>query len=561
MCRIVACLVALSGFGYLSWAQAPQQEFRRLPVSVYRDKMKAGWIGQMVGVSWGAPTEFKWTGKIIPADKMPPWKDNLVNGAFGQDDLYVEMTFLRTLEQYGLDASTRQAGIDFANSEYALWCANRAGRQNLRKGIAPPDSGHPKFSRRSDDIDYQIEADFSGLVAPGLPNAAIALGEKFGRLMNYGDGLYGGQFIGGMYAEAFFESDLARITEAGLRCIPAGSQYAEMVRDMLQWHRQDPGDWERTWDLVNRKYLLNPEYRKYSSGGKGAWCIDAKLNGAYILMGLLYGRGDPDQTIIIATRCGQDSDCNPSNAAGVLFTTIGFADLPDRFKAKLNEENVFSHTAYNFPRLLAACEKVAREAVATAGGRIERDAKGEEIFVIPAGPPKPPPLEQSWEAGPIAEARFTPEEMAQITQPDEATRALKAVAPGWTLTNCGEDMGAPGLLDEFRGKKSILITHPLDRETGCSLSKRVAIPAGKTTTLALTVGHHPQGDWLLVVKANGATVLSKPIGPDTATEGWLDVQVDLSDHAAKEIDLELVNQPTDWAWEAAYWARIALEGL
>ena len=44
--------------------------------------------------------------------------------AFGQDDLYVEMTFLHTLQQYGLDVSIRQAGIDFANSVYPLWHAN-----------------------------------------------------------------------------------------------------------------------------------------------------------------------------------------------------------------------------------------------------------------------------------------------------------------------------------------------------------------------------------------------------------------------------------------------------
>ena len=62
---------------------------------------------------------------------------------------------------------------------------------------------------------------------------AIELGEKFGRLMNYGDGLYGGQFVGGMYAEAFFEDDPVKIVEAGLKCIPAESQYAECIRDVL----------------------------------------------------------------------------------------------------------------------------------------------------------------------------------------------------------------------------------------------------------------------------------------------------------------------------------------
>ncbi len=118
--------------------------FRRLPVREYRDKMKAGWIGQIIGVAWGAPTEGQYR-QIMPPEKMPPFSDELVNKAFGQDDLYVEMTFLRTLEQHGFDVSIRQAGIDFANSGYALWVANAAGRNNLRNGIAPPDSSHPKF--------------------------------------------------------------------------------------------------------------------------------------------------------------------------------------------------------------------------------------------------------------------------------------------------------------------------------------------------------------------------------------------------------------------------------
>ena len=35
-------------------------------------KMKAGWIGQMAGVGWGGPTEFRYKGVIMPEDKMPP---------------------------------------------------------------------------------------------------------------------------------------------------------------------------------------------------------------------------------------------------------------------------------------------------------------------------------------------------------------------------------------------------------------------------------------------------------------------------------------------------------
>ncbi len=540
-------------------AGAPTGEYRRLPVSDYVNRMKAGWIGQMAGVGWGGPTEFKWKGAIIPEDKMPQWRPSMIN-QFNQDDIYVEMTFLRTLELHGFDVSIRQAGIDFANSRYKLWHANKAGRDNLRRGIAPPDSGHPKYNKHADDIDYQIEADFSGLIAPGLPNVVIELGEKFGRLMNYGDGLYGGQFVGAMYAEAFFESDPVKIVEAGLKCVPQGSQFAECIRDVLAWYRQDPEDWQKTWNLVEAKYQKNPAYRR-ASCDKGAFNIDAKINAAYIVMGMLYGKGDLDKTIIISMRCGQDSDCNPSNAAGVIFTTVGFERLPDKFKSALNPEGKFSHTPYNFPALAEVCQKLARQAVTRAGGRIEKDATGRETFLIPVQAPKPSRLEQCWEPGPAADSRFTDEEMRQITEtsvPEGMKRAVEKFAPGWTVSNCGTDM-QPGLRLEALGRENVLVTHPLDANTGCVLSRTASIPAGKKTRLRLTVGHHPGGDWTLIVKADGKETLRKEIGKATAKDGWADVDVDLSQFAGKTVRLDLLNQPSGWSWEAGYWAKIALE--
>ncbi len=530
--------------------------YRKLSVKEYRDKMKGGWIGQIAGVSWGAPTEFKWRDKMIPADQMPGWRPEMINDAFGQDDLYVEMTFLRSMEQYGIDVPIRQAGIDFANSGYPLWCANNAGRTNLRKGIAPPDSGHPKFNKCPNDIDYQIEADYSGLIAPGMPQVAVDLGEKFGRLMNYGDGMYAGQFVGAMYAAAFFENDCVKIIETALQAIPPDSQYAEMVRDLVAWYQADPDHWEATWEKCQEKYRLNPDYQQASNGG-----IDCKINGAYVLMGLLYGKGDPDQTILISCRCGMDSDCNPSSSAGVLFTTMGFRRLPTRFNTGLDEQREFSHTAYNFPRLLDVCEKLTRQFLEQRGGRVERDAQGDEFFVIPITKPVPSQLQLSWAPGPIAESRFTPAEMAQIKYdglPQGIRKAVSEFAPGWQIKDCGEDMN-PGLRGEWQGKKRVLCTHPLDQQTGCVLTRTVAVPAGKKTMLRLVVGHDPQGDFDLIVRAEGEPLLRKPVSPATCTAGhWLEEQIDLSPFAGREIKLELVNQPTGWAYEAAYWAEIAI---
>jgi hypothetical protein len=404
--KILSCLMLSSLFA----AQAQGAgDIRRLPAKEYLDKMKAGWIGQIIGVTWGAPTEGKFK-TIMPAEKVPPFRDDLVNQAFNQDDLYVEMTFLRSLEEYGLDVSIRQAGIDFANAEYQLWVANKAGRSNLRKGIAPPDSSHPSFHKSAGAIDYQIEADYSGLIAPGMPSIVISLGEKFGRLMNYGDGVYAGQFIGALYAEAFFEKDVLKLIDAGLRAIPPKSMYAGMVRDMLAWRRQNPDNWEKTWALVDAKYRQDRNY--YVSP------LDVKLEGAFVLMGLLYGAGDPDKTIVISMRCGSDSDCNPSSAAGILFTSLGLANLPDRYSRRLDETKIFSHTAYDFPGLVKVCDRLARQALTRTGGRVERDARGEEVFLIPAKRPALSRFEDIKNPGPVAGSVYSDGEKAKITVQD-----------------------------------------------------------------------------------------------------------------------------------------------
>ena len=570
--RIVQSLLA-TVFLFSSFTFAADA-VRRIPAKEYRDKMMAGWIGQMAGVGQGAPTEFKIMGKIMPASMIPAWQPKMIN-QFGQDDIYVEMTFLGTLEEYGLDVSIRQAGIDFAASGYQLWHANLAGRNNLRKGIAPPDSGHPQFNKCADDIDYQIEADFSGLIAPGMPNLVVELGEKFGRLMNYGDGLYAGQFVGAMYAEAFFEKDMVKVIEAALKAIPAQSQYAEMVRDVLAWYRQNPEDWQKTWQLIEDKYHKNPAYTHNlcsKPGGDGVFSIDAKLNGAYILLGMLYGKGDYEQTIVISCRAGQDSDCNPSNAAGVLFTTVGFANLPEKYTSALNLKGKFSHTPYDWPKLVEVCEKLARDGVLRSGGKIEKDASGEEIFVIPMKAIKPSAMEHVSRPGPIANSRFTAEEMKQIEQinpnalkppqaeirraaPAAVAEAFAAFAPGWKMTDCGSDMN-PGLRQQLNGRIAF-VTHPLNEKTPCILSRKLDVPQG--AKLRLIVGHHPDGDWDLIVRTNGKSILQKTIGKSTSTNGWLEVTADLSAFSGQSIQLELLNQPTGWSWEAGYWAKIVVE--
>ena len=549
---------------------------RRLSLDDYRDKMQGAWIGQMVGVSWGAPTEFRFNEVIIPEDKVPVWTSDFpLRMAYGNDDLYVEMTFLKSLEDYGLDVSPRQAGIDFANSEYQLWCANKAGRTNLRMGIAPPDCSHPKFNGRSNDIDYQIEADYSGIISPGCPQEAIRLGNVFGRLMNFGDGVWAGQFIGALYAEAFFTGDVNRLLDAGLRAIPAESDYAKMVGEVRAWHRENPGDWTKTWEKIRAKYSkqANPAM-KDSNGG-----IDVRLNGAMIVLGLLYGEGDLDKSMVISMRGGWDSDCNPSNVGGILMCACGAKALPAKYTEKLDLERKFSYTAYNQKLLYAVCEKLARAVVVRYGGRVEKDANGKEWFVIPDQVPVPDAFVPSWNAGPVAGSTYGEEEMKKlrfgVRLPDPAAvrsadptvrvqKTLDALYPGWKTSKNAPDMD-PGLRLEFEATTVGVIpvgvvTHPPRQGEAVTLSRTVNVPSGQPK-LHFEVANAPHGDFRLVVRVNGAEMLATVLrNPNEKDNRWNPQAFDLSlePWAGKEATIELVNEPNGWMCEAALWTNLKL---
>jgi hypothetical protein len=387
--RLIPLLLVCLAAG-LATASAATPQTVSIPRSVLLDKIKGGWAGQMIGVCYGAPTEFKSNAAIITWDT--PWKAGSLEGALDQDDLYVEMTFAKVMDDVGLDATALQYGEAFRNSKYNLWHANAGARRLLNMGIQPPWSGHPKYNAHSDDIDFQIEADFIGLMCPGLPRESNFFCDRVGHVMNYGDGVYGGMFVTGMYAAAFTESDPRRIVETGLACLPRESTYARLISDLLRWSAENPQDWSKVWRLLEDRWAKDD---LCPNGVKSDFNIDAKINGAYIALGLLYGGGDFTKTMEIATHCGKDSDCNPSSAAGVLGVVLGYEKIPELYRKELGPlaDRKFNFTDYSFNAIVRSTEARALKVIQRAGGSVTAEAVG-----IPVQAPVAAALEQ-WNPG------------------------------------------------------------------------------------------------------------------------------------------------------------------
>ncbi|MGV8096030.1 MAG: ADP-ribosylglycohydrolase family protein [Mangrovibacterium sp.] len=360
-----------------------------------QDKIKGGWAGQVIGCTYGGPTEFRWNGTMID-DRVPiPWDENQIlwwyeNAPGLYDDVYMDLTFVETFEKYGLDAPDSLHALAFAHAEYPLWHANQAARYNILNGIMPPASGNWKNNPHADDIDFQIEADFAGLMSPGMVNPAVEIANRIGHIMNDGDGVYGGIYVASMYALAFVYDDIELIVSEALKSVPAESEFHQCIADVIQWHKQYPGDWKNAWFETQKKWSFD---KGCPDGVFSAFNIDAKINAAYIVIGLLYGQGDFGATIDISTRCGQDSDCNPANAAGILGTMIGYSRIPDFWKQGIGkvEEMNFKYTDMSLNKVYEIGCRHAVEMIKRNGGKEE----GENL-VIPYQVPKAVSYETSF---------------------------------------------------------------------------------------------------------------------------------------------------------------------
>lgn len=375
-------------------AQSPG--FKTISKQDLEDKIKGGWAGQTIGVTFGGPYEFRYNGTFIGDYQPLKWQDGylkntMLNNPGLYDDLYMDLTFVDVFEKYGLHAPVDSFANAYAHAGYMLWHANQSGRYNILHGIKAPQSGYWKNNPHADCIDYQIESDFAGLMSPGMPNTASAISDKIGHIMNYGDGWYGGVYVGAMYTLAFISDDIPYIVSEALKTIPRQSNFYQCIHDVIQWHTLYPNDWKQTWLEVQKKWANDigcPE------GVFVPFNIDATVNAAYIVIGLLYGKGDFTKTLEITTRCGQDADCNPSSAGGILGTVLGYNKIPAYWKMGLKEaEDIdFKYTTMNLNKVYATGLKHALLNIRQNNGKVTGD-----MITIKLQQPVPVRFEKSFD--------------------------------------------------------------------------------------------------------------------------------------------------------------------
>jgi ADP-ribosylglycohydrolase len=290
------------------------------------DRMRGMWLGELLGNAAGRPTEGVYAGSTPNPDPCVPWQIKQVWD--GDDDTDLEYVALDALETYGFDCNSlliAEQWLEHVGGN-GVYVANKQAFYLMRDGHVPPETGSRTLNEHWYSIDAQISTEILGAVSPGLPQAAIDLTGRFGRITNSGFAVHAAQFYAALYANAFFEPNVVELVFRGLEAIPASSRTAAVVGEVLNWYLDDASDGTLDWRATRAK--LYQKYQGPGSFGRYYNWVESTINVGATVLALLYGQGDFKQTVQIAVLAGWDCDCNPATAGGLLGIIHGFSGLP-----------------------------------------------------------------------------------------------------------------------------------------------------------------------------------------------------------------------------------------
>ncbi len=314
----------------------------------YLEKLYGGFLGMNVGIRLGAPVEPGiWSYEFIKEvygdirDYVKEYKNFAAD-----DDANGPVFFLRALYD---DANGREltpqdvarAWLNYTREGKGMFWWGGVGVstehtvfQNLKAGIGAPQSGSIAQNGQimAEQIGGQIFIDTWGLVLPNDPQRAAQYGGYAASVSHDGDGMHGAQFFCAAISKAFSCNDIHEIVRCGLSYIPQDSTYYKVSQAVIDFHKNNPNDWEACRAMLEADF----GYDKYLG------VCHMIPNAGVCILAMVYGDGDFNRTVEIATMCGWDTDCNAGNVGTVLGVMCGIEGIAPHYRRPINDSIVLS---------------------------------------------------------------------------------------------------------------------------------------------------------------------------------------------------------------------------
>lgn len=308
----------------------------KLTLKDYKDKVRACWLGKNIGGTLGTPFE-----GVRGVFDVKGYTHDTSKGALPNDDLDLQLVFLRAAEEYGTKVDSHILGEYWMNQIIAHWSEYGMGKNNMRSGLIPPLSGHYE-NPMGNSCGCFIRSELWACLAPGHPEIAVKYALEDAMVDHSDEGLYAEIFTAALESAAFVESDPDKLVEIAFSYIPEDSAVAGAVKLVKKCF--DEG---KTWRQT-RAALLNTYPDSFShraipvepedEAPVGEVGFDAPANVGISMIGWYYGGGEFGKSLCIAASCGEDADCTCATLGSIFGIIGGTASIPEEWIKPIGED-------------------------------------------------------------------------------------------------------------------------------------------------------------------------------------------------------------------------------
>ncbi len=297
-------------------------------ITQYKSKVRGCWLGKNIGGTIGAPFESK-----RGVFDVTYYTHDISRGVLPNDDLDLQLVWLVAAERYGTEVDAKILASYWQTFIVAHWSEYGNAKNNMRMGLQPPVCAwhHNPFR---DSCGAFIRTEIWACLMPGNPQMAVKYAYEDAITDHSDEGVYGAAFCAAVESAAFVENDIFKLIDIGLSYIPENCGIARGIHTVLDCYKKGL-DYKACRKAVMNEvpgsfgsfigYEDRPVEDDVPNSADG---YDAPSNVALAILGLVYGEGDFDKTICLATSCGEDADCTAATA-GALYGIMygdGFFD-------------------------------------------------------------------------------------------------------------------------------------------------------------------------------------------------------------------------------------------
>ena len=337
-----------------------QEGFYVISEKDYLDKTTAGFLSQLAGFFSGY--EFVRSGGALVVGMPEDWYEFLAgpyaglnpyssredrltqNSETGMWEIWMDDDYsIDILDQYILRDMYNNHGVftskvitdGWANYDvYDMGGGNRyQGAYALAKNnrYLPEFCGSAEFGNKYSALtEPWIGNEMTGMNAAGLPNLAVKLADTFGSVTGDRENVEWTKYVTAMYAMAYFESDVPTIIVRAANVFGEKEMERDVIDLCFELYEKHPDDWQTAMRTLEKTVL-----RRHDRRSEEGLQLELNVNNGLMILGMLYGDGDYDDTCKYISLGGYDGDCTAAVGLGVLGVIKGMAGLPEKVNEML----------------------------------------------------------------------------------------------------------------------------------------------------------------------------------------------------------------------------------